>query len=507
MLSSGSIQNLKIVEKCDCYKVIHPDDPHKCNQCKRNFSACLYINELQHKITKQAIEIDQLKNDLKANENEVRRQRIDLKTLNMKYIAGTEKIVEIQQQKEMADRELEELSARLFEEANNMVANEKRKQHQLEEQLRFTEDQLITEQSQLNELRNRIETATTLSLQPPPPYFNDDAKKPITATQQIMRLYNENNTSRSSSSLEYNINTRLLFNEIRAQQNALIPNKNDINSTVPNNYTIKYDETNNSGYDYDQILQHPSDSAYFSEYDMITTNKAEEENNDLLFGGRSNGVQFDHFRNFVEQQQKTRSSSVPSLISDSSTDEEEEHYYSFFHSSSSSVSQQQPAEFIVRSEIEDIEPCLQFGSSNSRMCIKTMMDHMSLAPCFIESITLEEARNFPSPMNAISTVYYRPIWERLTASTTSLSSQFLECTACGVKCEIKKAKNNFYYRFRLTEKEDWLLIDRDCRDRLVAVCNFYSFIRNIQLGYYKQRPLHDLYLENVELRLKMFYSR
>ncbi len=276
MLSSGSIQNLKIVKNCDCYNVIHSDNPHKCSQCNRNFSACLYVNELQHKITMQAIEIDQLKNDLKASENEIRRKRVDLQTLNTKYIAGTERIAEIQHQKEMADRELEELSARLFEEANNMVASEKRKKHQLEELLRYTEDQLSTEQSQLNELRNRIETTAALSLQPPPPYFDDDTNKPT--SQQIKRLCNKNFNMKRSNSLEYNMNTRLLFNEIRAQQSALIPCKNEISATAID-YVMKHDKTN-SEYDYDKIA-HPSDSAYFSEYDTIT-NKNEEENNNNI---------------------------------------------------------------------------------------------------------------------------------------------------------------------------------------------------------------------------------
>lgn len=460
---------LSSTKQCDCYNVIQQENPHQCSICQRNFSACLYVNELQHKITLQATEINQLTNDLKSYERQIRRQKSEYDTLNMKYISGLNRVAEIQEQRELADIELEELSARLFEEANIMVASEKREKHQLKELLMTTEDQLIMEQSQLYELRTRIESTTALC-SPPPPYF-DNVKKPMA---QTMKLYNDH----KNSMLSKPDSTALLFDEIRTQQSILL-SKN----TEHNNDVIPGDNF--------QMVS-PTDC-------RLNSTNITNKDADQCFGNLDGVLQLDYFQKFFEQQ-KRRNSSVPSLISDYSVEDDEEIYSTFFQL----YPQTQQSEYLERCEIEDIEPCLQFGNSNSRMHVKVMMEHLRQAPCFIESITLEEAKQLPALCNAVTTVYHRPIWERLTA-TSPQPLHHLECSACGKK-QSKMAKAS-YYRFRLFENEDWLLIDQNCRDRLVAVCNFYSFIRNIQMGYYKQLLLTDLYLENVELRLKMFYSR
>ncbi|KAI9354951.1 hypothetical protein BD770DRAFT_391777 [Pilaira anomala] len=458
------------ITNCECFEIIHTNNPHQCSKCKRNFSACLYVNELQHKITLQAAEIDQLKHELNSFEVQLRSQRLEYETLNQKYLAGIDRVTEYRQQRELANCELEELSARLFEEANEMVANEKREKQQLQLRLRQTEDQLLTEQSQLYELRTRIESTTACS-SPPPPYF-DDVKM-----AQTMRIYNDQKVNIIHSS---ETSTQQLFLQLKQQQDILLN---------------KQDETHTQ-------MVSPVDTAHVINSHTATTTKTTTLNKDAddLFVNHGGVLQLDHFQKFI-QQQKKRYSSAPSLISDhSSAASEDEEEYSLFqlypHTPTS--------EYMTRCELEDIEPCLQFGNSNSRMHVKTMMNHLSQMPCFIESITLEEAKALPSLHSANTTVYYRPIWERLTSSTTHLKHQ-LECSACGKRRRITTMAS--YYRFRLNENEDWLLIDQNCRDRLVAVCNFYSFLRHIQMGYYNLQLLNDLYLENVDLRLKMFYAR
>jgi hypothetical protein len=414
-------------EQCDCYRVISPNQPHTCNLCDRTLSACLYMTQLQHKITLQTLEIDQLKSDLQACEQHIRRQRMDFQHLNMKYVAHIDHVAEIQQQKEQADKELEELSTRLFEEANEMVACEKRKKHQLEELLRYTEDQLGTEQSQLYELRNRIEEATA---------FGDVV--------------------------------------IRNDSGMILPDKKDETAT---NQVVKVSQTHVTR--------------------KITNKHAAAGNNENA--SSSNNLQLDHFRKFIMEQQNNNRNSIPSLISDRSCscdeEDEEEVYNSFFQLHPTTETK---SEYMTRCEIEDIEPCLQFGNSNSRLCIKTLMDQLAQKPCFIERITYEQAKRVPPPCSAVTTVYYRPIWERFSFLQGE-DEETLTCAACSRRATL-------FYRFRMNENEDWLLIDQNCRDRLVAVCNFYSFIRNIQLGYY-HRMVEDLYAENIELRLKMFYVR
>ncbi|OAD07275.1 hypothetical protein MUCCIDRAFT_138265, partial [Mucor lusitanicus CBS 277.49] len=87
----------------------------------------------------------------------------DMELLNDKYVDEIERVAEIQHSKDMVESELEDLSRRLFEEANGMVANEKREkynlevaQKHLENQLQETRDRLGAEQMQLKELRKRM---------------------------------------------------------------------------------------------------------------------------------------------------------------------------------------------------------------------------------------------------------------------------------------------------------------------------------------------------------------
>lgn len=469
------------IKDCDCYEIINTNNPHQCNLCKRTFSACLYANDLQHKISLQAAEIDQLKSDLTLYEQQQRRQTLDFETLHRKYLAGIDRVTEFQKQREVANCELEELSARLFEEANNMVACEKREKRQLEVLLRATEDQLIMEQSQLYELRARIESTTALSSPPPPPYF-DNVKKPMA---QTMRIYNDHKTH---VSLQSETTTQLLFHQLKTQQEILLAkHHSDIDSLDETQFQMVSPVIH--------VINDHSVSAATSTASISTTTTNKDA--DDLFVNHGGVLQLDYFQKFI-QQQKRRNSSVPSLMSDSISIEEEEEYSIF-----QLYPHTPPFEYITRCEIEDIEPCLQFGNSNSRMHVKVMMAHMSQTPCFIESITLDEAKALPSLCHATTSVYSRPIWERLTS--TPQQRHQLECSACGKKRRTTTMAS--YFRFRLNENEDWLLIDQNCRDRLVAVCNFYSFIKHIQMGYYDRQLLNELYLENVNLRLKMFYSR
>lgn len=403
-----------------------------------------------------------------------------------------------------------------------MVANEKRKRNQLEELLRYTEDHLKAEQSQLHELRSRIETATTFSPQHPLSISTKtDITKSISAAQ-IMQLHDEiknhHKKSRySSETIQYSANTKFLFDDIKVQQSLLVDpqrkvDRIEVKSATP---SIKPQSMQSMG-DFNP-MPHSSDSAYFSLDNAITLettdNGTEEDDAEFSFRNSSLYIQF---QNFIEQYQENRNESIPSLISDVDSDlrdsVESINYYfdSAFqlHTDSMAVTSQTPADFISRVEIEDIEPCLQFGRSDSHICVKTLMEHMKVAPCFIEPITLKEARNLPSPTNANSSAYYRPLWEKLVLSY--VTPHQLECSACGNKCRASTSRtrhNEIYYRFRLKETEDWLFIDQNCRDRLVAVCDFYNFINNIRMGFYKQRPIHGLYLESIKLRLNIFYSR
>ncbi|KAI8069106.1 uncharacterized protein B0P05DRAFT_639478 [Gilbertella persicaria] len=274
---------------------------------------------------KNRLEIQQLRSELKGRELEVRRYKI----LEIKFHNERN---QMQCEKDLADRELEELSIQLFEEANRMVVEEKQKRVQLETLLCIAQDHLA-------ELKSNMVKVVI-----PPP---------------------------RSSSLP-----------------AL----------------------------FDKIDVHNHDQA-----------------------------QLALFHNFIDSTKNNRCSS----------------------SSYGSCGTQN--DYMTQCEKEDIEPCLLFGNSESRMNMQEMMLCMAQEPCLIESVKWED-----QPM--VCATCSRQVWGRL-------------------------------YRFRLGSHDPWLMIDGGCRDRLVAVCDFYSFVRNVQLGHIKHKSLDALYMESVELRKRMFYAR
>ncbi|KAG2212267.1 hypothetical protein INT47_001626 [Mucor saturninus] len=146
--------------------------------------------------------------------------------------------------------------------------------------------------------------------------------------------------------------------------------------------------------------------------------------------------------------------------------------------------------FMKNSLLEDIEPCLRFGPS-SRLSTKKLCEAISLNACFIEECP-QVCPQQPDPLkiSALKTT----LWERATAISG--------CQACG-----RNTETVLPYRFRISVMDDWACIDKFCRDRLVAVCEFYLFVRNTRQGYYHSRTLSDLYNESVQLRLSMFYTR
>lgn len=79
------------------------------------------------------------------------------------------------------------------------------------------------------------------------------------------------------------------------------------------------------------------------------------------------------------------------------------------------------------------------------------------------------------------------------------------CALCG-----KSALHDsslLQYRVRLSDSEAWMLIDHDCRERLVAAGHFFTFLRHLHSGLYSHRPLLDLYCDLLHFQRHMFYVR
>ncbi|KAI7893478.1 uncharacterized protein EV154DRAFT_536998 [Mucor mucedo] len=148
---------------------------------------------------------------------------------------------------------------------------------------------------------------------------------------------------------------------------------------------------------------------------------------------------------------------------------------------------------------DDIEPCLRFGP-NPRLATRKIMDSILVKSCFIEEcpegfVTEQAIRQLKEEASA-------SLWERFTTSTV-----FLGCQACGRNMDKQSRVALLKYRFRISYFDEWACIDRYCRDRLLAVIEFYLFIRHLRAGAYKHRSVHELYQQSIRLKLQMFLTR
>ncbi|KAF9109816.1 RAB3A interacting protein [Mortierella sp. AM989] len=164
--------------------------------------------------------------------------------------------------------------------------------------------------------------------------------------------------------------------------------------------------------------------------------------------------------------------------------------------------------FMRHCQEEDVEPCLRFGIS-PRVPAKRLTEGICTNTCYIEEATEEQVKEYermvlaaqqpPSPArNSMSNKSM--LWERLQTQYAMYQAPKGGCQTCGRPGPLS-------HRYRIATSDDWSFIDRFCRDRLVAVCEFYIFIRNVRAGLYANRAIEDLYSECLRLRLQMFYAR
>ncbi|KAF7724270.1 hypothetical protein EC973_001171 [Apophysomyces ossiformis] len=148
---------------------------------------------------------------------------------------------------------------------------------------------------------------------------------------------------------------------------------------------------------------------------------------------------------------------------------------------------------------EDIEPCLRFGP-NPRMTSKKIVEAILVKTCLVEECPpgFVEEQELKQRQEEVTT----SLWERF-----AYSPAFRGCGACGRKVDSDQRENVLSYRFRISYFDEWSCIDRYCRDRLVAVIEFYTFLRHLRSGSYRDRSLKELYQECMRLRLQMFLSR
>ncbi|CAG8743636.1 26725_t:CDS:1 [Dentiscutata erythropus] len=368
------------------------------NRIKEEFDKAERQNDQIHNLEKR---IEELEDQIDSKTDELNSLKEDMASLNDKYVDEIEKVAELQHSKDMVENELEELTQKLFENANELVASEAKQRHELQvqyntlkKQLEETQGRLAAESSQLTELRHKMEQMV----------------------QQQSQMTESERSSFSDPSFRASIDFAELF--------GLREKSPEAAATLPG-------PTGEDGIGIDA--------------DLIA-----------------------EFKDFVEQSANTRLQKIHTIP------------------------------FMRHCLEEDVTPCMRFGN-NPRVFSSKIVEAIVANTCFIEEAPpgadREQALNPNSPIRASAA---RPmLWDRAFGNS---SATRIGCQCCG-------RMGPLAFRYRITNLDDWSLIDRYCRDRMVAVCEFYVFIRNVRQGLYNNRSISDLYAECLRLRLQMFYAR
>ncbi|KAG2224048.1 hypothetical protein INT45_009634 [Circinella minor] len=154
--------------------------------------------------------------------------------------------------------------------------------------------------------------------------------------------------------------------------------------------------------------------------------------------------------------------------------------------------------FIKQCLEQDIYPCLQ---RMKKLSGRKLLNSLVRRRCQIEKVTASVS----TPSSPPSTCCY--------ACGARISHCHREANHQEDKLKETRNSNNTtpddVFQFRLNNNDkSWQRIDRPCKDRLLAVSNFYEFIRHLHLGLQgQQRSIESLFHEMVWLRLYMFWAR
>ncbi|ORX54867.1 hypothetical protein BCR36DRAFT_581745 [Piromyces finnis] len=186
---------------------------------------------------------------------------------------------------------------------------------------------------------------------------------------------------------------------------------------------------------------------------------------------------------------------------------------------------------------DDIMPCLRFGS-DPKISWKRLTEEIASNSLLLQEISSKGSKpsspqaNRPersssismgslSSSNGTSTPTYQntpqnrsSMWARLSVQAGFGSGIIYDqvingCQACG-RPNTQSNPIRFQFRIDKQNKDDsseWSPLCSVCRDRIVACCEFYNFIRHIRQGLYTNRGIAELYYENIRLKRQMFYAR
>lgn len=186
--------------------------------------------------------------------------------------------------------------------------------------------------------------------------------------------------------------------------------------------------------------------------------------------------------------------------------------------------------FVKRVLAEDVEPCLFFQQSQgwwkSPWFKKKLLDAISKNKCEIQGWHDGSSSIFSNytttTTNSSSSVSTSPATSHISSSSQQSMTVPMppktKCACCNILrvCEFKMrlpAPTTSTATATLTSKkrnsmqpQPWLAIDRFCRDRLVAVCGYYSFMSHLKL-LLASSPLLSTFKQVMHHRRKMSLAK
>ncbi|KAJ2077079.1 RAB3A interacting protein [Coemansia sp. RSA 988] len=387
-----------------------------------------YIADLETRVSEQAKKIDQQRDSIAGLKN-------DLSAMNDKFVDQVNMTAEIAHSRELVEAELEDLTQKLFTEANTMVAAEKKARADVEKTathlrnvIADLETRLSGETMQSQELKERIE----------------------------------------KMSAEYD--------DLLLKRTMVSSRRGSIGS-------------------------HMSDMAGG---DCASLRR---EGSSIVSSGPMAGSHGDAFRLAVHSAAIIAGTKAhPTSPSSSSHIRLDDQLVAEFKEFAVNTQSQRYTNYMnmpyMKSVVSaDVEPCLRFGSQ-PRISSRNVLDSIASNRIQIEEMTPQiaaEMRRLQQASDRSNANRHALLWERLSGT---VASNPYGCQACGREC------NKCTYRFRMGYRPDseWIQIDTICRDRLVAVCEFYGFVRYLRQGIFSSRSTMELYMETIRLRLSMFYA-
>ncbi|KAI8086596.1 uncharacterized protein BX664DRAFT_360113 [Halteromyces radiatus] len=452
---------------------------------------------------------------LMTRDDDILSLQYDIEQLQTKYNDESAQIEAIEISKQAAKREIEELGQHLFKEARDMVATEQQEKMAL--------------QSSCDDLKQQLEQ-TQLDL--------DQVTVDLQALRMDMGRWGDQQDEQ-----------RILPHIITSSnhtENDIVNDNTHINNERTSTTTATTTTSSSSSC---SSVSTPTSSHMLDNSSTILPSVIPTTSQKFLIRAKMDLAALQEDQYFLDENLQLETFEDDQQLTD---------FREFMDSATSttfSLRKLHGLPFIKLCVADDIEPCLRFGPHPKMTNSKKILEAIQIKTCFVEkcppgfvreqaailrkerlakkakpslwdkfsvttSLSTPSSSSSSSPLSSplsssstTTTTSPARSSDEATMSPTILDQRhYMSCSTCGRRVldneeDPSIMEKELGFRFRISYFDEWACIDRYCADRLNSVIAFYTFLRQLRLGHYKDRSLMDVYQECSRLRLVMFLSR